>query len=115
MHCPVCDQNKLFRRWFIMAEDCPRCGLHFERIEGHWMGSLTMNIIVSSFLLMVVMISGFVITYSDPAVVPIAVASFSVASITPFVFFPASRTLWTAIDIRMRPIEPDEVYPGFWE
>ncbi len=32
----------------------------------------------------------------------------------PFLFFPFSRTIWTAIDLAMRPLEFDEgVAPGF--
>jgi hypothetical protein len=31
----------------------------------------------------------------------------------PLVFFPASRTLWTAIDLLMRPLRPGEVDPRF--
>ena len=37
-----------------------------------------------------------------------------VACVVPFLFFPFSRTLWTAIDLAMRPLEFDEgVAPGF--
>ena len=38
----------------------------------------------------------------------------SIALVTPIAFFPTSKTLWTAIDLRMRPLQPDEVLPGFW-
>ena len=32
----------------------------------------------------------------------------------PFLFFPFSRTIWTAIDLAMRPLEFEEgVAPGF--
>jgi hypothetical protein len=32
----------------------------------------------------------------------------------PFLFFPYSRTLWTAIDLAMRPLDYDDgVAPGF--
>ena len=34
----------LFKRWFTMVDDCPRCGLHFEREQGYWAGALAINI-----------------------------------------------------------------------
>jgi predicted metal-binding membrane protein len=44
-------------------------------------------------------------------VVPLLVAAVLVAVVFPIVFLPWSRTLWTAIDLRMRPLEPGEA-PG---
>ena len=32
--CPRCGSGHLFRRYFTMVDDCPRCGLHFEREQG---------------------------------------------------------------------------------
>ncbi len=60
MACPACGQRGLFRRWFSMAEDCPRCGLHFERIEGHWIGAIGINTIVSFAVLGIVVIVGLI-------------------------------------------------------
>lgn len=112
--CPVCGEGGLFRGWFTMVDDCPRCGLHFERVEGHWIGAIGINTIVSFGLMMVVMVVGFVVTYPDPPVAPILVATVLTAAVTPVAFFPASKTLWTAIDVRLRPVRPDEVLPGHW-
>lgn len=33
--CPACGQGRLFVHWFTMRQRCRRCGLEFERIEGH--------------------------------------------------------------------------------
>src|SRR5205823_7139395 len=42
--CARCGSGHLFRRWFTMVDDCPRCGLHFEREQGYWAGALAINI-----------------------------------------------------------------------
>ena len=57
--CPVCGQGHLFRRWFTMIDRCPRCGLRFERIEGHWTGDLGINTIVSFGALLLTLLGGF--------------------------------------------------------
>ena len=42
--CARCGSGHLFKRWFTMVDDCPRCGLHFEREQGYWAGALAINI-----------------------------------------------------------------------
>lgn len=107
--CPACGSGRLFRRWFQMATTCPRCGLRFERIEGHWIGSLGLNTIVSFGAILAALIGGVVATFPDVAIGPVIGLNVAVAIIVPVAFYPVSRTLWTGIDIAMRPLEAFEV------
>ncbi|MDZ7734422.1 MAG: DUF983 domain-containing protein [Acidimicrobiia bacterium] len=61
--CPVCGSGGLFRRWFRMAERCPRCDLRFEREPGTFVGAVGMNTIVSFVLLFVVLVVSMALTY----------------------------------------------------
>mgnify|MGYP007025640757 CR=1 FL=1 len=106
--CPVCGQRKLFRGLAILP-DCPRCGLHFERIEGHWIGSVGLNTIVTFGLLAITVVGGLVATFPDFPVGRLTALAVAVSVIVPIAFHPSSRTLWTAIDIAMRPLEAHEV------
>lgn len=92
-----------------MSDDCPRCGLHFERIEGHWIGAIGINTIVSFAVLGVVVIVGLLLTYPDGSTLRLILIAASAGLIGPTVFYPMSKTLWTAIDIVMRPLEAHEV------
>lgn len=107
--CPACGQKGIFRRWFTMLERCPNCGLVFERIEGHWSGAIGLNTIVSLAALVLVLAVGVIATIPDIAVRPLVIVSVATAVIVPLVFHPVSRTLWTGIDIAMRPLEAFEV------
>ncbi len=107
--CPACGERRLFRRWLIMAPQCPRCGLTFERIEGHWVGAVGINTVVSFGSLLVILVVGILATFPDIAVVPLVTLSVADAILFPLLFDPVSRTLWTGIDIAMRPLEPFEV------
>ena len=106
--CPVCGQGKLFRHWFTMVEQCPRCGLRFERIEGHWTGALGVNTIVSFGVLAIVVVVGLILSAPEFEVVPLFVVAVLVAILLPLFFFPFSKTLWTAVDLWMRPLGPGE-------
>ncbi|HEV2068902.1 MAG TPA: DUF983 domain-containing protein [Acidimicrobiales bacterium] len=106
----MCGQNGLFTRWFILAERCPRCGLRFERIEGHWLGAVGLNTIVSFSVLFVVVVVALVAAHPDYEPVPLAAAAVSAAVIVPLAFYPSSKTAWTAIDLAMRPLDPGEAH-----
>lgn len=92
-----------------MDERCGACGLRFERVVGQWFGSLALNTIVSFGALLAVVLGGFLLSWPEPPpVVPLLVAV-GAALAVPVVFFPWSRTLWLALDLRLRPLEPGEL------
>ena len=111
--CPLCGGSGLFRRWFTIADRCPRCAFPLEeRIEGHWLGALGINTIVSFGSLMLTLAIGFVVTYPDIAVGPLLAIAVPEAIIVPLFCYPFSKSLWSAIDLAMRPLEPgDDVDP----
>lgn len=92
-----------------MVERCPRCDLRFERIEGHWIGAIGLNTVVSFAALLVVVAVGTAWTVPTVPLVPLLLAAVSTALVVPVLFHPSSRTLWTAIDLSVRPIEPAEL------
>jgi hypothetical protein len=97
-----------------MVDACPRCGLVFRRVEGQWLGSWFLNICVAQAAVALALIIGVALTYPAPPMWPIGIGTVVVAAVVPFAFFPLSRTLWTAIDLAMRPLEFEEgVAPGF--
>ncbi|MEL7207465.1 MAG: DUF983 domain-containing protein [Actinomycetota bacterium] len=107
--CPLCGSGSLFRHWFTMVERCPRCDLRFERVDGHWIGAIGLNTVVSFASLLIVVAVGTALTIPDVPLVPLLTASALTAVIVPLAFHPASRTLWTAIDLAVRPLEADEL------
>jgi len=107
-HCAVCGSGHLFRRWFRMVERCPRCDLRFERIEGHWTGDLGINTIVSFGSLLLALVVGFLVTWPDVPGVALFVVAVTIAVVVPLAFYPFSKTLWLALDLLMRPLEPGE-------
>ena len=96
-----------------MLDRCPRCGLQFERIDGHWTGSLGINTIVTFGSLLLVVAVLLITQYPDYDVLPMTLACMATTIVVPILFFPFSRTLWTAIDLLMRPLQPWEVDPQY--
>lgn len=106
--CPLCATRGLFRWGLQMVRDCPTCGLRFERIEGHFIGAIGMNTIVTFVLMFAILVGSLAIAYPEFPVVPLLAINVTAAIVLPLVLYGTSKTLWTAIDLSMRPLEPHE-------
>ena len=81
-----------------MVDDCPRCGLHFEREQGYWAGALAVNIMATGGLFAVVFIGLLAATIPDVPVLPLLAVLVPIVVIGPIVYYPFSKTVWVAID-----------------
>ncbi len=109
--CPWCgDRRAFFTGWFAKRDDCRRCGTPWRRgYEGFELGALATNTVVTFALIVVSASVAMVATAPDFAVVPIVVGLVIGAAVVPVLLYPVSYTVWQAIDLAMRPPEPDEV------
>jgi uncharacterized protein (DUF983 family) len=103
--CPVCGGGRLFTGWFTMKDDCPTCGLHFEREEGFFLGAFVINIAVTEGAMLVALIAGVGLTLPDPPTLLLAVLGLVSAVLVPLFTYPFSRTVWSAIDLGMHPLD----------
>jgi hypothetical protein len=95
-----------------VRDRCPRCNYPIRREEGHWLGAVGINTVVTLLALLLTIAVGFAATWDDRRAVPIYLAAFLVAGTVPVLFFGSSQTLWSAVDLAMRPPEPaDDVDP----
>jgi uncharacterized protein (DUF983 family) len=112
--CPLCGGGDCFTSWFQVKERCPRCHFPIQREEGHWIGAIGMNTIVSFGAILVTLVGGFVIQGDQRRVAPMLIALAAVAVIVPLAFFGSSQTLWSAVDLAMRPLEPADDVDPIW-
>ena len=109
--CPRCGGGKVYDTWFRMKERCPTCGVKFEREPGFFVGAYLINFAVAEGFLFVLMMAFVFWKDQHPeagVAVPIVVAVV-IAVVAPIVFYPFSRTIWSAIDIAMTPLELPEI------
>jgi uncharacterized protein (DUF983 family) len=98
LRCPRCGSGHLFRRYFALQPDCPRCALHFEREEGYWVGALAVNIAIVMAIFVVAFVAILVATVPEVPVGPSLAVLIPVMIFGPILFYPFSKTLWMAID-----------------
>jgi uncharacterized protein (DUF983 family) len=110
--CPLCGSGGCFETWFTKRDRCPRCNFPLRREEGHWIGALGINTVVTFALLLLSIGVSVTLTWDERSGAAVFVPAFLIAGLTPVLFFGSSQTLWSAIDLAMRPLEPaDDVDP----
>ncbi|WP_254507262.1 DUF983 domain-containing protein [Anatilimnocola floriformis] len=96
LKCPLCGQGSLFKGWFSMNQNCPNCGVKFEREPGFFLGSIYINYgitaVVTTVLYLVMMFTNWRSTIEQMV---IAVA---VAIILPMLLHRHARALWAGFD-----------------
>ncbi len=108
--CPNCGGGKLYRGWFQMVDRCPTCGLRFEREPGFFTGAYLINFAITEGFLFVLLMAFVVWKVQAPEAgiaVPLGIG-LVLAVVLPVIFYPFARTIWSALDIAMHPIEADE-------
>jgi hypothetical protein len=87
-----------------MVDRCPRCRYTFAREEGFFLGAFVINFgatLAGLALIMGALIAVLATGGAHGAIVAVAVAAALEAIVVPVVFYPFSKTLWSAIDLVM--------------
>jgi len=100
----------VFARWLKLRERCPKCGLRFEREEGFFTGVYLVNY---SFVAVAIVLELFVFLIyvnanEDAALLPAMAVGAATALLLPLLTYPFAKTLWIAIDLATRPLDPVE-------
>lgn len=85
-----------------MVDDCPRCGMHFERSPGYWLGSMVLNMGVTFGVFIAVFLAGMVLTWPDVPWTALTVVLVVLMVVVPFLVNPIARTLWVALERHVR-------------
>lgn len=71
-----------------------------------------MSTIITFGLLLLTLLGGMGLMWPDVEPLPLLAATVGVAVIVPVLIHPTAKTLWVAIDLSMRPLEPGEAVGG---
>lgn len=109
--CPRCGERDIYRTYFRMRERCPSCGYLFEREPGFFVGAYLINFAIIEGILFVLLMGFIAWKDQNPdagVVIPIGLGLL-LGIVGPVVFYPYSRTIWSAFDLLMTPLEVDEI------
>jgi len=104
LRCPNCGEGHIFESWFQQREECPRCGIVFNRGEqGYAVGAYMFNIIVAELIFAAIFVAVLLVTWPDPPWTLLTYGGAALMVLLPVLFYPFSRTLFLAFDLIFRP------------
>ena len=106
LKCPNCRQGNVFRKPLRMYEDCPHCGIHFEREDGYFMMSVFVGYVMS-FVIGVAVVVGLYFTIRPSIWGYLIGATVALVLLSPLIFHYA-RVIWLYIDQLLDPRREDE-------
>ena len=106
--CPRCGSGA-FDSYFQLKDDCSNCGLHFEREDGYWAGALIVNTTVTFISFLVVFIAGVALLWPDVPWGPLMIVTIAINVAIPVLFYPQSKTVWSALEMSWHPLEENEI------
>lgn len=107
--CPYCGSSGVFSGFSKLRPYRPTCGHRFEREPGYWVGAVIFNTALASGSFPLTFGLVLLVTWPDVPwdwLAPIAVA---VTALVPILLYSWSKTLETAYDLYVYPLEPEEV------
>jgi hypothetical protein len=109
--CPICGAGRLFTGWFRMKERCPGCGYLFEREEGFFLGAYVINLAIAQAMVILLAVIPLIVRLAgdpDASIAPFLAGGVIGAVVGPMVFYPWSKTIWTAFDLMLRQVHMTE-------
>ncbi len=92
----------------MVADACESCGFAFERESGYWVGAMIIGTTVTFAAMLAVFVGGWVLFWPTPPWTGILVVTSIVALTTPVLFYPWSKSIWSAVELSYHPLEPAE-------
>jgi hypothetical protein len=109
--CGRCGARPIGKGFFGIQERCPRCGYRFKREEGFFTGVYLVNFGVTIAILWVVVMAYTLwsaIGDRTGGLAPMLVVGVAIGVVVPIAFYSTAATTWAALDLILRPLEPEE-------
>ncbi|MBP87317.1 MAG: DUF983 domain-containing protein [Planctomycetaceae bacterium] len=100
LRCPCCLKGNVFRSLWRMHDECPECGVSFEREPGFYYGAMYFSYGIGLALAAPVSILLFLKGFSEPIIFLVVIAQLAIVSP---LLFRYSRVAWMHFDQRFDP------------
>lgn len=108
--CPWCGgRGAFFTSWFGKRTHCATCGLRWRRGDvGFELGALAMAAMLTLGPLIAVLAIALAVTWPVIPVVPLLAVLLPTGLVLPIVAYPISYTVWQALDVTFREVDPGD-------
>lgn len=111
--CPGCGSRGIFKGVTDLKEDCPTCGLHFEREDGYWLGSMIviMGMVLGTFG--VVTVGGIALFWPDVPWTAVTIAGIAANVLVPTLGYGYAKSVWQGLSWGFSPPTTAEAAEAF--
>lgn len=96
--CPLCGGRGIFTSSRLdLREDCPNCGLHFEREEGFWLGSMVVIMALVLVVFAIVTVGGIALFWPDVPWTGVMVAGVAANIAVPVLLYGWAKSVWQGL------------------
>ena len=94
--CPHCENESIFKGFYSMNQNCPSCGIGFEKEPGYFIGAMIASYFLGVFLAFPTLLAG-VFWLDLPILLTLFIATLQLVLLHPLLFR-YSRILWIRIE-----------------
>lgn len=110
LRCPHCGEGRVLAGYDTVRHRCSGCGFRFTRSDDHYFsGAMFFGILLGETLAVLGILAAIWITYPNVPWTGIQFGAPVVMLGVMILLFPASRVIWLAIDVLLRPVQPSEL------
>ena len=111
--CAWCGgRGAFFTGWAKKAPRCQTCGLEWRRNDvGYELGAAAVAAIICMGPLVLALGAVVAVTWPDFDPVPLFITLGAGGLLLPILLYPSSYTMWQAIDLLLRPAQPEDFTP----
>lgn len=95
--CPACGSRGIFKGITDLKEDCPTCGLHFEREDGFWLGSMIVIMAMVLAVFAIVTVGGIVMFWPDVPWTAVTIAGVLANIAVPILGYGWAKSVWQGL------------------
>jgi uncharacterized protein (DUF983 family) len=108
--CPLCASPGLRSSWATIRDRCAGCNFAFSRERGYLTGATWLNLSLTLFVLLVVLVGGAAVTMPDVPWVLLGTLSAATVVLVPIAFQPLAVTLFLWVDLAyFRPLDEGDL------
>ena len=109
--CGRCGGHPIGQGFFGIQDHCPHCGYRFKREEGFFTGVYLVNFSATIAILWVVVMAYALwsaLNDESGGLAPALAVGVAIGIVVPIAFYSTAATTWAALDLILRPLEPEE-------
>lgn len=111
--CPSCGSRGIFKGVSDLKEDCPTCGLHFEREDGYWLGSMIVIMAMVLITFAVVTAGGIALFWPDVPWTGVTIAGVAANIAVPILGYGYAKSVWQGLSWGFSPPTMAEAADAF--